>query len=143
MKYNSHNYGNNKTSIEESQDIQINESAVTSFAFTLRKTKLPATQKDYVSKLSKIKDLGCIITDHVYEYEAGIHCHGVIQIPKDFNLIKLRTRGWRIQLDELYDYAGWLCYMTKQNILETISPPEDEQSEDTPPQIKMPKCKLF
>lgn len=121
-------------------ELSIQESPTTPYAFTLRKTKLPASKKDYESRLDKIRDLQCEITDHVYEYESGIHCHGVIQVPKNFNTIKLRVRGWRLQLDELYNYAGWLCYMTKCNALEAIAQQQDHEQD---PDFKMPKCKLF
>lgn len=127
-------------------ELEIQESETVPFAFTLRKTKQPVSKADYEAKLGKINALGCNVTDHVYESEAGLHCHGVIQIPKDFNKIKLRTRGWRMYLEELYDYAGWLSYMTKQNILETNTPDVWwYKSSDSPrdPDFKMPKKRLF
>jgi len=70
-----------------------------------------------VNRLAKIEELGCSITDHVYESTAGLHVHGIIQIPKtckNYVHRRLRVRGWRIQLDEIYNYAGWLAYITKE-----------------------------
>lgn len=102
---------------EDCKDYNITLAQTTPFAFTLRKTKLPVVKEDYLNKLAKIEKLGCEITDHVYESTAGLHVHGIIQIPKSFDPKRLRVRGWRIQLDELYDYAGWLSYITKEAVL--------------------------
>lgn len=129
-------------------DFEINQSNITSFAFTLRKTKLPVSKDDYVDRLHKIEKLGLSISDYVYEDEGGLHVHGVIEIPKDFNTVRLRMRGWRIQLDELYDMVGWITYMTKTNCLELKDNPEEEISEDERYYVKeaiidIPKYKLF
>lgn len=133
------------------------------YSFTLRKVTNAAqsTKSNYVGKLQKFKDMGVQVTDLVYEnnvVNSGVHCHGTMQVPKKFNMKKFRTRGWHIKLDEIYDYAGWLSYMTKQNILEqnysvsqaseALPVPQgftdsDLDQEDTEPQIKLPKCKLF
>lgn len=148
-----HNYNNCCGQLE------VQDSETTPYAFTLRKTKQPVQIEDYVIKLDKIRQLGCEITDHVFEHEAGLHCHGVIQIPKDFKKIQLRTRGWRLQLDELYDYAGWLAYITKSNMLEELDKSWLKQVEQEiidkhhndqvevdlslPPGFRIPKKKLF
>jgi len=101
------------SNFEDCKDYTI-YSETTPFAFTLRKSKFPRCKSDYVDRMAKIEELGCSITDHVYESTAGLHLHGIIQVPKDFNHKKLRVRGWRIQLDEIYNYAGWLSYITKE-----------------------------
>lgn len=123
---------------------EIFTSTTTPFSFTLRKVTNAAksTKEDYKTKLQKFKDMGIAISDTVYERNEvnnGIHCHGVMQIPKKFNMKRFRTRGWNFKADEIYDYAGWLSYMTKQNVLESVF------SEDEPvsPCFKMPTAKLF
>lgn len=123
----------------------------TPFAFTLRRVKMPVILQDYTDRLEKIKELGIKITDLAYEMTGGIHCHGVMQIPKTCNGLikrKLRVRGWRIQLDELYDYAGWLSYITKENALQRLNisdvNDDNEDCSDTEPECKvLPKNKLF
>lgn len=134
--------------MQEIQDFQLNSSLTTPYAFTLRRTttKVDLTREIYEAKLSKIRDMGINITDHVYETTAGLHCHGVMQVPKKFYMKRLRTRGWRIQLDEIYDYAGWLAYITKEHMLVSIVPNKvSDPVTDSPkdPDFTMPRKKLF
>lgn len=123
---------------------EICSSSTTPFSFTLRKTAHAdkSVRKDYELKLQKYKDIGITISDHAYESNHtnnGIHCHGVMQIPKKFDMKRFRSRGWHIKLDEIYDYAGWLCYITKESTLESIK--VDDSPQD--PSFKMPLKRLF
>lgn len=124
------------------------------FSFTLRKASNAAksTKKDYLYKLSKFKDMGITITNMVFENNhtnAGIHMHGTMSVPKKFNMKRFRTRGWHLSLKEIYDNFGWDMYMMKEQYLSaspTVGPvPEglDADSVEVPPQIKIPKKRLF
>jgi len=106
--------------IDEDIAVMIEHSDNQSWAFTLRKTKLKIgpVQADYEDHMENLcSKLECVITDKCFEYQGGIHMHGIIQIPKGSNMKQFRVRGWRMHLVELYDKAGWQRYMAKEAIL--------------------------
>lgn len=134
----------NDRSKEESVALQkgslkVTRSNTVPYAFTLRKVgKRPVDIYGvYAAKLGEFEDLGLSVTNNVFEHKGGVHVHGVMQVPKGFKLRRIRVRGWRIQLDEIYDMAGWQAYLAKEQIL--------REPDDTPPDpdFKMPKVKLF
>lgn len=134
--------GYTRSDATQAYEAEIIISVTTPYSFTLRKTTDPneSSMDDYKTKLAKFSNMGISITDHVYENNIvnnGIHCHGVMQIPKKFNMNRFRTRGWHIKLDEIYDRPGWDAYMAKQQILE-------QNETDTPTDdFKMPTKSLF
>lgn len=93
------------------------------YAFTLRKTKIQKTKKTrftdeelteiYESRIHEFTKSGLKVGKFTYEQKAGLHVHGVIDIPKTFNLVKLKRRGWSILLKEIFDEEGWDRYMSK------------------------------
>jgi len=91
------------------------------FAFTLRRTNLKngmPTQEDYqVHVENLIRSTDVKVTNYVYERTGGLHMHGIFQIPKKFNLKRFRIRGWKMHLEEIYDYDGWKRYMAKEQII--------------------------
>jgi len=94
------------------------------WGFTLRKTKDPqkVTQSDY--KLHLFTNINCEaakVQNHVFETKGGLHMHGIITIHRKFKKQYLRVRGWRFDLVEIYDRAGWLFYTSKQNTPTTVS----------------------
>lgn len=125
--------------------LYIAASSTTPYAFTLRKvTNAQKSNKaDYITKFEKFKKMGIQITDYTFEKNhtnTGIHSHGVMQVPKSFSMKRFRTRGWHIHLDEIKDHAGWLAYITKENVLESqLLLPESPKD----PDFKMPTQRLF
>lgn len=123
--------------------MEIIESSSRQYAFTLRRTNLKkgVSQDDYQNHLKKWSDKGqCEIIDSVFEYEAGLHMHGILEIPKQINFNLFRVRGWNIKLEELYDKTGWKYYMMKSQKSE-----DDNESEikDTRINIYTLKHSLF
>lgn len=101
------------------------------YAFTLRRTNLKKglpTEDDYFNHLEKWSRLGlCIVIDSVFESTAGLHMHGILEIPKKQNLKVFRVRGWNIKLEELYNEDGWRFYMLKdQKCREDIEEIDDD-----------------
>lgn len=113
-------------------------SVTTPYAFTLRKVgkKADDIYGQYVAKLVQLQDLGVKITDNVFEHKGGVHMHGIMQIPKKFLMKRLRSRGWKLHLDEIYDLAGWQAYLAKEQILK-------EPDTEPDPDFKMPTGRLF
>lgn len=86
------------------------------FAFTLRRTnkKNGVSKDDYEKQLDKLSQKnGIKVVDKKYEMEAGLHCHGILEVPTKFNFKKLRVRGWNILCKEITDLAGWVRYINK------------------------------
>lgn len=143
-------YAKNEENLIDAVGADINISTTTPFSFTLRKCSnaYKSDRSDYKAKLDKFTAMGIQVTDYVYEknhIDNGLHCHGIMQVPKKFNMKKFRTRGWHIRLDEIYDNAGWLAYITKEAVLEIPELPDNlsDVSDVLEPQIKIPKIKLF
>jgi len=110
------------------------EAVARQYAFTLRKTSLKKqpTPEDYFQHIEKWTCAGlCEIVDNVFEYEAGIHMHGIMEIPKRVDLKRFRVRGWNIKLEEIYNLDGWRYYMLKeQKCNEDNAEYEEEKIED-------------
>lgn len=95
------------------------------YAFTLRKTNLKkgVTTKDYLDHIEKFHQKGfCELVEYVFEKTAGLHMHGILQIPEIHNSFKIftymfRVRGWNIKLEELYNLEGWRYYMMKEQAI--------------------------
>jgi len=94
----------------------------TKYAFTLRKTKLVDLHEPkllrihYGEHLTLFEQLGCTIIDHEYEEKGGLHVHGIINIPRDFFIKRLRYRGWNLDVKVIYDEVGWLSYIRKEKL---------------------------
>lgn len=94
--------------------MELLKASVRTYGFTLRKTKLPAAQEDYIKHLARLSTIpGCNVESYVFEYEAGLHSHGIITIPAKTDFKRFRFRGWNIQLEELWDPQQWVIYMNK------------------------------
>jgi len=105
-------------------NLTIQESGMTMYGFTLRKTKSPqtVTQADYTKHMFDcFAQPGVQLQQYVHETKSGLHYHGVITVTNDFNLNRLRVRGWRLDLVHIYNRAGWLFYTSKQNTPTTVS----------------------
>lgn len=85
------------------------------YGFTLRKVSNTAqtTIATYEDRLAKIRANGIEVRSHSYEYEHGLHCHGIFVVPKSYKLERFRVRGWKMHLTEIYDELGWNIYMMK------------------------------
>lgn len=76
----------------------------------------PITRELY---LEHIQDMECtadgnvIFTDVIFEETGGLHSHGIVSIPQSYYLNRMRIRGWKLHLEELYDKKGWLKYISK------------------------------
>lgn len=120
--------------VHESPELFVGRSALTSWAFTLRKTstkKVQPTQADYHYHINNL----CLatkshITDSVFERTGGLHMHGTIEVPNKVQMYKFRVRGWRLHLEQLWDRVGWQSYMAKEQVLKDY---EDELSEQEHP----------
>lgn len=112
------------------------------YGFTLRRVKLnkDVTKELYFDHLVKIFGQYCFFSDLVYENTSGLHCHGIVKIHKNHALHRFRIRGWSLRLDELYDKAGWIRYINKDQ-LDTDS--DDGSDYEPNGDFKMPNKKLF
>lgn len=109
--------------------MELQKAQVRTYGFTLRKTKLPANQNDYIKHLARLSKLpGVAVESYVFEYEAGLHSHGIMSIPSGTDFKRFRFRGWNIKLEELWDPQQWVIYMNKhQDMIE-----DDCISDDCP-----------
>jgi len=101
-----------------------------SYGFTLRKTKLEnVTETTYRNHLSR---LPCSVNGIVFEQESGLHCHGVMLVPKIINIhtsVLFRFRGWHLHLVDLYDPLQWDLYLNKHQpspTIDMVDTPEEE-----------------
>jgi hypothetical protein len=86
------------------------------YSFTLRKTKdnKNATQDMYYSYFAKYRIHGLHLNLCYFENTSGLHAHGVIDIPNDFNTKLFRVYGWNIKYDLIYNYTEWVRYCQKE-----------------------------
>lgn len=100
--------------------LQITKQLITTktYGFTLRRVSLsvPITQDLY---REHIQNMECTSNDEVcfsevvFELTGGLHAHGIVSVPEKYYLNKFRIRGWKLHLEEIYDKAGWLKYIKK------------------------------
>lgn len=92
------------------------------YAFTMRKTKLNkgVSIEDYVNHRSYLISKGCEFKQVTYEYEKGLHSHGVILLPEGYDHKVLNKRGWHLYLKEIYDPQGWIKYINKEAALQKV-----------------------
>jgi len=89
------------------------------FAFTLRRTNLKkgVCEDDYTLHIYKFENHGCKLIDYSFEKTAGLHMHGILEIPLQFDYQKrMRIRGWNMKIVELFDSDGWKQYYLKDQI---------------------------
>lgn len=120
-------------------------------AFTLRRCKEPekVTEKLYVSHLERLCNRLGLKIEHLYfEQTHGLHCHGTFSSAKPIQEKQLRTRGWNLKLENIYDLKGWFNYITKDipdlMVVELPMEPEPDTplDDNTEENIKLTK-KLF
>lgn len=107
-----------------SKNFVVEKSQFKCYGFTIRKAKIKKNETDkltdselvevYKKEIEYIKSLGIEICDYVFEETAGLHVHGVCKVPRKFNMIRLRKRGWTSRYEEIYDMAGWYHYLGKE-----------------------------
>lgn len=117
--------------------MEILRSKVKSYGFTLRKTKLidvdEATYRKHMDRLPW--ELYC---DVEFENDGGLHCHGVAYVNKGVDMKRFRFRGWRLQLEELYDPIQWTIYCNKHQDKPTPDMVDTPKEEDfKPPKKRM------
>lgn len=94
------------------------------YAFTLRKNKDRSnnTREQYHEFLNR-----GLYTHKKYhpevilkfETKAGLHCHGLCSIEgvknkhMFYKMLKPQS-GWHLKVEEVYDYEGWINYITKE-----------------------------
>lgn len=91
------------------------------WSFTLRRTNLkmglPTEEVYNVHIENRLRNTDVKLEEHVFEQTGGLHMHGILSIPKWFNMKKFRIRGWKMHLEEIWDVNGWRAYMAKEQIL--------------------------
>lgn len=122
--------------------LEIIRSDYTIYAFTLRKTKNPnESSRELLTKhLCGLAHGGVFATFNnvVFEETGGLHCHGIVTIPKFTNLARFRVRGFKMHLVEIYDLQQWYQYLNKdQNEL------LPDMCDDPPDDFVWPTKKLF
>lgn len=86
------------------------------YCYTLRKVtkNKHATEQMYLDHLDKIfEKKNMRYYENNFETTAGLHCHGIVDIPANFNFKKFRVRGWNIYLCPCNNKQQWLKYITK------------------------------
>lgn len=106
----------------QQSDLEIEEIQFRSYSFTLRKTKVnksnPVTEDDYLNHIYELTErTGSRLSEFVFEKTAGLHMHGVLEVPINAYMLKFRVRGWKMLLKEIWNYAGWQQYMAKEAII--------------------------
>lgn len=116
--------------------LKITRSPTRMYGFTLRKTKLENVSKEaYQAHMYRLP-IKC--TDVCYEMESGLHCHGIAYVPRGLDMRRLRFRGWRLHLEELYDVHQWMMYCNKHQdepLPDMVDSPDDG--------FEMPKHRLI
>lgn len=99
----------------EDGGIAIEKVKLIPYAFTLRKTskKQEITEALYEYRMQHFPTKIDLI-DYTYEQDAGLHVHGIIDVPIKFNLTRLKRRGWNILVKPITDRQGWEQYMYKK-----------------------------
>lgn len=120
--------------------IELTESSVRQYAFTLRRTNLKkgVTVQQYMDHVLKWQFQGkCKLVAGCFEHTAGLHMHGILEIPKAYNKKKFfRVRGWNIKLEEIYDLEGWKYYMLKEQHCQEQFDDESWIDDQPSPEIK-------
>lgn len=121
--------------------MEVKKTVLKSYGYTVRRTKDPANVDEamYMTHIERLGRLPGVVVEGrpIFERKAGLHCHGVIVIPKALDLKRFRFRGWHIHLEEIYDPQGWYQYLTKEQEelpIDLIDPPDDSP---------LPKRRLF
>jgi len=91
------------------------------------------------------------VNHYVYEKdEKGLlHIHGVAELPKRIRYTSLTVKGYTSRWKEVYNLAGWLDYMRKDQKLkeavnfETSIEPKEEDFLNEPEQYIVPSKPLF
>lgn len=90
------------------------------YAFTLRKTSKSTiiNENHYIGHMQALSErLDIRFIDYVFEQEAGLHVHGIVELPYKFYFKKLRIRGWNILVKPITNEYGWINYMRKKQIV--------------------------
>lgn len=107
----------------------------TAWAFTVKDVRADST--DYSPFFTRAEQFGCEIECKYKELDSKgkVHYHGIMLIPKGFFRKRLMQQGIHLKLDELYDRAGWMKYITKDqdkhvDVPQTSNSASDELIED-------------
>lgn len=111
----------------ENSELDIVRSKHVPWAFTIKNVHSGPDQYDQFFK--RAEGFGCIIDCKYAENDSKgkLHYHGIILIPKGLFRKKLMLHGLHLKLDELYDRAGWLKYITKDANLVPLPRPEEDE----------------
>lgn len=93
--------------------MEVQKANFISYGFTVKDNRQDVT--DYKPFLDNCKQHGCNVVCSYEEYDEAsrLHIHGIIEIPKGFYRKKICMKGLHVKLEELYDPAGWLRYIRK------------------------------
>lgn len=97
--------------------MEINKSQYVSYCFTVKDNRKEQTDYSrFFSLWDKFEKEGYITMDCKY-YEKDIHgrghYHGIVAIKKGFYRKKMCPDGYHVKLDECYNRAQWVRYITK------------------------------
>lgn len=104
------------------------------YAFTIKKmlgSPEMTVESDYrtIMKSWKIEGLKIPIYSYENDTRGRLHIHGIVLIPEGYYRKNLITRGFSLKLVEIHNFAGWLDYLGKDRIDESI---EDDHPEIDP-----------
>lgn len=120
----------------ENKDLIVIQSEQVSMSFTLRRTNLKKgqpTEGEYFEQVEKLCErTGSRLHDYVFEKEGGLHMHGILEVKRNINMLKFRTRGWKMYMEEIWNYLGWHNYMQKEQLLQY----EDMDTDTSPLALK-------
>jgi len=113
--------------------MEIEDSKVDSWAFTLRKTTTKRgvpTEEDYHNHLAKIsRSTTCFVREYVFEQTKGLHMHGVLEMHRTVNMKYFRVRGWKLHLERIWNLDGWQRYIMKEQLIkDSLSVPPLKKS---------------
>lgn len=95
------------------------------YAFTLRKTRAPIRQEDYLKYIEALKKKLATLEVHEFHFELkhGLHYHAMIsskyQIKK--TAFRLEKYGWTWELCDVTHFAGWMTYIRKDTKRELVN----------------------
>lgn len=128
---------------KSSANFTINTSDSIPFAYTVKKLNSALDfpkESDYEPFFSKLAKFNIPVEYKVAEQDSKnhLHYHGIMYLKKGFFRKRLVVKGIHLKLDEVYDRAGWLKYISKD--FAVTSPQnfeEDDETSDADTEISM------
>jgi len=73
-------------------------------------------KKRYDAIITEWESKGAVIEYKVFEHDKQlrVHLHGIVELGDRFYLKRLFRKGYTVKIVMIYDNAGWLSYLQKE-----------------------------